>query len=333
MIRSKINEGALVDEKRVLSLPHKLKVDMSDMRKILLLEPLKGQLRRISAPGFWAAISMSDHVFQFHAKINRIQIDNQMDGCLFGIIMCPVTPPKSVVQDREPKSFIEVSTVLQRTTNLNRFKYLSVLIQEFLVQVDGFFLVAISEFIGKTAEVDELDYKKLIATDMKKISEEEEINDEHELVLSKSYYDLIHFSPIKVHVSFSLAVVSPLGRYLGIFDLLMRSAGVTLTEFKDVVFKIDFFERKNILLDNNEIISLATSHYIRQVLKQFYVIVLGLDVIGNPVGLVMGLKQGVGDFFYEPFMGIIEGPEEFAEGLALGVKSLFSHTLEEQLER
>lgn len=94
-----------------------------------------------------------------------------------------------------------------------------------------------------------------------------------------------------------------------------------------MLFRIDYFERTNSLLSNGQVISEATNHYIRQVLKQFYVIVLGLDVIGNPVGLVMGLTQGVGDLFYEPFLGIIEGPEEFAEGLALGVRSLFSHTL------
>lgn len=101
----------------------------------------------------------------------------------------------------------------------------------------------------------------------------------------------------------------------------------SLAEFKDVLFRIDFFERRNALMSNSEVVSAATTHYIRQVLKQFYVIVLGLDVIGNPVGLVLGFGQGVGDFFYEPFLGIIEGPEEFAEGLALGVRSLFSHTL------
>lgn len=56
-------------------------------------------------------------------------------------------------------------------------------------------------------------------------------------------------------------------------------------------------------------------------------LVLGLDVIGNPVGLLMGLGEGVTDLFYEPFQGAIQGPEEFAEGLALGVKSLFGHAI------
>ena len=310
----------------IQSLPHKIKVDMTDVHNIVMLEPVRGVLRRYSSPGFFAKVITSDHVVQVHAKINRIQIDNQQDNCLFNIIMCPVTPPKSLSSDRAPKPFIEFSTVLQKTANLNRFKYLSVLIQEFLVQIDGAFLLSISDFFGASSYADkEIDYEKLISKDMKQLTDSEEINDESEVILSRAYYDLIHFSPIKVHVSFSLGGVSSF-QVFGVLDLLLRSAGVTLTEFKDVTFKIDFFERKNILLDNQQLISQATTHYMRQVLKQFYVIVLGLDVIGNPVGLVLGLKQGVGDFFYEPFMGIIEGPEEFAEGLALGVKSLFSHT-------
>lgn len=38
-----------------------------------------------------------------------------------------------------------------------------------------------------------------------------------------------------------------------------------------------------------------------QALKQMYVLVLGLDVLGNPFGLITGLKEGAIDFFYEPY--------------------------------
>lgn len=68
-------------------------------------------------------------------------------------------------------------------------------------------------------------------------------------------------------------------------------------------------------------------HYTHQFIKQLYVLVLGLDIIGNPFGLIRDLSSGVQDLFYEPFKGIVQGPEEFAEGLALGVQSLFSHTV------
>ena len=32
-----------------------------------------------------------------------------------------------------------------------------------------------------------------------------------------------------------------------------------------------------------------------------YVLVLGLDVLGNPFGLISGLAGGAKDFFYEPY--------------------------------
>ena len=53
-------------------------------------------------------------------------------------------------------------------------------------------------------------------------------------------------------------------------------------------------------------------------------LVFGLDVIGNPLGLVVGVSRSVEDLFYEPFTGAVEGPSEFAEGLAIGVRSVFA---------
>lgn len=43
-----------------------------------------------------------------------------------------------------------------------------------------------------------------------------------------------------------------------------------------------------------------------------YVLVLGLDIIGNPFGLVRDLSAGVEDLFYQPFQGLIQGPEVLA---------------------
>jgi len=64
-----------------------------------------------------------------------------------------------------------------------------------------------------------------------------------------------------------------------------------------------------------------------QAIKQAYVLVLGLDVLGNPFGLIEGLADGAKGLFYEPIQGAIQGPEEFAEGLALGIRNLLSGTV------
>lgn len=41
--------------------------------------------------------------------------------------------------------------------------------------------------------------------------------------------------------------------------------------------------------------------WIFQAIKQMYVLVLGLDVLGNPFGLIRGLSEGFEAFFYEPY--------------------------------
>ena len=56
-------------------------------------------------------------------------------------------------------------------------------------------------------------------------------------------------------------------------------------------------------------------------------LILGLDVLGNPFALIEGLADGAKGLFYEPIQGAIQGPEEFAEGLTLGLRSLLSGTL------
>ncbi|KAK4881008.1 hypothetical protein RN001_004327 [Aquatica leii] len=96
---------------------------------------------------------------------------------------------------------------------------------------------------------------------------------------------------------------------------------------QDVVFRLAYFEREYCFLTQRQLTSEATTHYVGQAVKQLYVLVLGLDVLGNPYGLVLGITKGVEDLFYEPFQGAIQGPGEFAEGLVLGVRSLFGHTV------
>lgn len=59
-------------------------------------------------------------------------------------------------------------------------------------------------------------------------------------------------------------------------------------------------ERQNQWMSWNQLVQEMVAHYQGQVMKQLFVLVLGLDVIGNPFGLVVGFTKGVEDLFYEP---------------------------------
>jgi len=102
------------------------------------------------------------------------------------------------------------------------------------------------------------------------------------------------------------------------FNVLIKSVGVTLTEIQDVVFRFSsfalfdfvhrlaYFERKSVFYSQDQLNGEIASHYTKQFIKQLYVLVFGLDVIGNPFGLVRDLTAGVEDLFYQPFQGIIQ---------------------------
>lgn len=53
-------------------------------------------IRRTFYPGLWVNIKSSPYQLQLHAKINRIQIDNQLMDVIFPVVLAPVPPPKSV---------------------------------------------------------------------------------------------------------------------------------------------------------------------------------------------------------------------------------------------
>lgn len=283
-------------------------------------------LRRLARPGIWAVYKKSQHQTMIHAKLHVLQIDNQIADCTFPVILTPVSIRRSLGEGMIPKPFFETSVIMRQFdySQIRQFKYCKVLVQEFHARIDQCFINAIGSFL--TLNERESNHEELMEKDRMMTSGGlKEIAEQFSEQGVKDFFDMLHFSPIKLHLSFSLSADNKGGT--GLFNLLLQSFGVTFTEIQDAVLKLDYFEKSNTYLTTHQLMNEAYTHYFRQTLKQIYVVVLGLDVIGNPVGLLTGLTTGVGDFFYEPLQGAIQGPEEFAEGLATGVRSLIGHTV------
>ena len=77
-----------------------------DYEHMKMLKPVVKDLRRTYNTGLWLQIASSDHQYQLHAKINRIQIDNQMYDCVFPVVLSPIPPPKSVIAETSNVQFI-----------------------------------------------------------------------------------------------------------------------------------------------------------------------------------------------------------------------------------
>ncbi|XP_052841610.1 intermembrane lipid transfer protein Vps13 [Drosophila gunungcola] len=313
-----------VNDVQTYKLDNKFPIDFDLM---ILKKSVDRNIKRSFYPAIWVSRKSSPFQNQLHVKINRIQVDNQFMDPIFPVVLAPIPPPKSVANTTTLKPFIECSMVqrIMPNSQVRQFKYAKILIQEFLFKVDLLFLTAIAEMFAK--EVSDEVAAKQFQQDVESIELPlSAFFEEHSLEEQKSFYDNLHLGPLKIHVSFSMAG-SDTKALPGFLGTLVQGVGVTLTDVNDVVFRLAFFEREYQFFTQQQLINETTSHYTGQALKQLYVLVLGLDVLGNPYGLVVGLKKGVEDLFYEPFQGAIQGPGEFAEGLVLGVKSLFGHTV------
>ncbi|XP_039957880.1 vacuolar protein sorting-associated protein 13 [Bactrocera tryoni] len=298
-----------------------------DFKHMILKKNKEREIHRTFYPGVWFKMRTSPYQMQLHAKINKIQIDNQLNDYIFPVVLAPIPPPKSVATTTVLKPFIEVSVVQWVVPNstVKQYKYATMLIQEFHFKVDLIFLTALADMFA--SKVDDVQAAKLFNMNVESIEKPlSDLVETHSAQEQKNFYDNLHLGPIKIHVSFSMAG-SDTTALPGILSTLVQGVGVTLTDVNDVVFRLAFFEREYQFFTQQQLTSEITTHYTGQALKQLYVLVLGLDVLGNPYGLVVGLKKGVEDLFYEPFQGAIQGPGEFAQGLALGVKSLFGHTV------
>jgi len=258
-------------------------------------------IQRTFLPGVWISYKTSPFQTQVHAKINKIQLDNQLNDPIFPVVLAPIAPPKSVATTTALKPFVEFS-VVQRVvpnSNVKQFKYCSMLIQEFHIKVDLLFLTAVANLFADTVSDEQAAkfFNENIESIRKPLSE---LVETHSLQEQKNFYDVLHLGPLKSHVSFSMAG-SDTTALPGILSTLVQGIGVTLTDVNDVVFRLAFFEREYRFFTQRELQSEVLAHYAGQGLKQLYVLVLGLDVLGNPYGLVVGLKKGVEDLFYEPF--------------------------------
>nr|XP_032824603.1 vacuolar protein sorting-associated protein 13C-like isoform X1 [Petromyzon marinus] len=307
---------------------------------MMLLAPNPRAIRRHFLPGVRVEYTTWPHQTSLRARINRIQIDSQMPGSVFPVVFHPVPPPKSIAADSEPKPLVDVSIVTRvgEHSKITQIKYFKVLIQEMALKADMGFLGALLELVTADSTLaSEGMLVKLFEDDLKAL-EECALEATAADTSAVSFYEDLHISPLKIHLSFSLSAggaqdgsVFPGGQAeqgpLRTLNSFLQGIGATLTDLQDVVFRLAFFEVNHKFYTGSQLTAEATRHYTKQALQQMYKVVLGLDVLGNPFGLIHGLSEGVEAFFYEPYQGAVQGPEEFVEGMALGMKSLFGHTV------
>ncbi|SNX84266.1 related to VPS13 - involved in regulating membrane traffic [Melanopsichium pennsylvanicum] len=259
-----------------------------------------------------------------------IQIDNQLFGGLFPIVLYPTVLPKDG-KDLEVHPTLQASVIMLKdeTHGVTHIKYASVLLQEITAELDEDFLFALYEFskfegaswqLEAEQETEFIEHAREVAEPSGAQGQSDDI-----------YFEILHLQPISLNLSFMRTErvngddkVSSRNPLIFLFNALTMALG----NVNEAPVRLNALVIENVRLSNAVLQQRIIYHYTQGFLLQLYRVLGSADFLGNPVGLFNNVSSGVADIFYEPYQGLVmHGNRELGLGIARGASSFVKKTV------
>ncbi|ORY32314.1 hypothetical protein BCR39DRAFT_523905, partial [Naematelia encephala] len=256
-----------------------------------------------------------------------IQIDNQLFGGLFPIILYPTQIPKDG-KELESHPTLQVSVAVLKDTSHGVYfiKYATVLLQAMTIELDEDFLFALIEFAKfKDASWKEAPQDVLIERP-KDIPEPDITNPKSDI-----FFEALQLQPISLELSFmrtdrvnvdeKVSTRNPFYYALNALTMALGNVNAAPVNFRALLLE-------NVRLGVPELQERVILHYQEQAIAQIYRVLGSADFLGNPVGLFNNISSGFSDIFYEPYQGIVmHGNKDIGLGIARGATSFAKKTV------
>lgn len=259
-----------------------------------------------------------------------IQIDNQLFGGLFPIVLYPTVIPKDG-KDLEVHPTLQASVIMlkDQSHGVTHIKYASVLLQEITAELDEDFLFALYEFSKFEGAAWQLEAEK--ETDFIEHPREVREPSGAQGTQDDIYFEILHLQPISLNLSFMRTErvnadekVSSRNPLIFFFNALTMALG----NVNEAPVRLNALVIENVRLSNAVLQQRIIYHYSQGFLLQLYRVLGSADFLGNPVGLFNNVSSGVADIFYEPYQGLVmHGNKELGLGIARGASSFVKKTV------
>ncbi|EGV63967.1 Vacuolar protein sorting-associated protein 13 [Yamadazyma tenuis] len=296
---------------------------------ISLINTKYNELLYMTLRGLEIRYNDSDYYQNLSVKLKWIQIDNQLYGGIFPIVIYPTMIPKSGKEMNNHPSFsASVCKVKDDSHGVIFIKYATILLQEMSIEIDEDFLFAL------------LDFAKIPGASWNKALEDKLCDDTIELpepkLLSESsdfYFEALHLQPTLTNLSFVRTervnaedkVSNSSNTLMFFFNVLTMAIG----NVNEAPIKLNALFMENVRVPLPILMESIQTHYGQSFIYQLHKILGSADVLGDPVGLFNNLASGVLDIFYEPYQGFIinDRPQELGIGIAKGGLSFLKKSI------
>ncbi|KAI1407326.1 vacuolar protein sorting-associated protein 13 [Hypoxylon sp. FL1857] len=255
-------------------------------------------------------------------SIKWIQIDNQLYGGLFPMVLYPSVVPKQAKEtELHPSLHAMVTRVKDDSYGVLYVKYATLLLQQMTVDLDEDFIYAV------------LDFSKVPGASWSEVNEGKLCDEGLDIPEPKQeqsgqdiYFEVLNIQPMQLDLSFMRTERVNVEDKTSSRNPIMFFVNVMTMAIGNVN---DAPIRLNALLLENARVSIPvltqniSNHYSQEVLYQVHKIIGSADFLGNPVGLFNSISSGITDVFYEPYQGLImsDKPEDLGLGIAKGAAS------------
>ncbi|KAK8865949.1 hypothetical protein IAR55_001098 [Kwoniella newhampshirensis] len=285
------------------------------------------ELLYLSLRGLKLGYSDYPQYYDAFVDLKWIQIDNQLFGGLFPIILYPTVVPKDGKElESHPTLQASVAVLKDQSHGVIFVKYATILLQAMTVELDEDFLFALLDFVkfkGAAWREDTLD---ILIEHPKEVPEPDIASTKADV-----FFEALQLQPVSLEVSFmrtdrvnvdeKVSTRNPF--YYALNALTMTLGNVNGSPLN---FRALFLE--NVRLSIPSLQERVMLHYQEQFISQIYRVLGSADFLGNPVGLFNNISSGFSDIFYEPYQGIVmHGNKDIGLGIARGATSFAKKTV------
>jgi vacuolar protein sorting-associated protein 13A/C len=257
-----------------------------------------------------------------NTTIKWVQIDNQLYGGIFPILLYPSVVPKTGKEmEAHPIFHAMVTRVKDDSYGVLYIKYATLLLQQMTLELDEDFVFAMLDFVKiPGASWTEEQEGKLCDEDLN-IPEPQQADNGQDV-----YFELLHLQPMQMDISFmrtervnvedAMQPSNPLMFFVNVMTMSMGNVN-------DAPIRLNALMLENARVSFPRLVGNVRAHYTQEFLRQVHIILGSADFLGNPVGLFNNVSSGVAAIFYEPYQGLVmtDRPQELGIGIAKGAGS------------
>lgn len=274
-------------------------------------------------------VGYSDYPTYYETSIDCkwIQIDNQLFGGLFPIILYPTVVPKDGKElESHPTLQTNLAVLKDQSHGVVFVKYATVLLQAMTIELDEDFVMALMDFTKFQDATWREPTKNVLIEYPKDIPEPDMSSEQSDL-----FFQSLQLQPVSLEISFmrtdrvnvedKVSTRNPFYYALNALTMTLGNVNAAPINFRALLLD-------NVKLDSHDLQERIILHYQEQAVAQIYRVLGSADFLGNPVGLFNNISSGFADFFYEPWQGfVMHGNRDIGVGIARGATSLAMKTV------